>query len=120
MTRESKTLAFSPTGRSSIRGYFQSNRYTSQVTDLFIRDRVNLWVFVLFVIASVFPLWVGSSYGGGFQPQIGVLIALLLATASIIVLIPYFAYVFTFLRPTNIIDAIRSRVRACVITFAIT
>lgn len=91
-----------------------SNRYTSQVPRLFFRDRVNWLVFGLFVLASVFPIWVASSYGGGFVPTLGFFVAVALASLAIMILIPYFSYVLTFLQPTNIIEAIRQNVRRAI------
>lgn len=91
-----------------------SNRYSSKVTDLFIRDRINLAVFGLFVIASIYPLWVMSSYGGGYVPRLGFVVSLVLASLSILLLIPYFSFVFAFLAPANIIDTIRREVRRAI------
>jgi hypothetical protein len=96
-----------------------SNRYTSQVTDLFIHDRTNFVVIGLFVIASIYPLWVQASAGGGYVPTTGLLVSLLLASASILLLIPYFSYVFTFLAPANIIDTIRQNVRRAITSEAL-
>lgn len=87
-----------------------SNRYTSQVTDLFIRDRVNLAVIGLFVVSSLLPLWVGSSFGDGYVPVAGYYLTLVTCSASIIMLVPYFSYVFTFLQPANIIQTIRRQI----------
>jgi len=71
------------------------------------------------VIASIWPLWVQSSFGGGFTPSTGLLASLLLASASLLLLIPYFSYVFTFLAPANIIDTIRQNVRRAIIAEAV-
>jgi hypothetical protein len=95
-----------------------SNRYTSKVTELFFHERVNLVVFVIFVVASMYPLWVAASYGPDFVPETGYFISLLLASISILILIPYFVYLFTFLQPANIIDAIRKSVRRSIATEA--
>ncbi|MEZ0230094.1 MAG: DUF2254 family protein [Planctomycetota bacterium] len=91
-----------------------SNRYSSKVTDLFIRDRINLAVTGLFVISSIYPLWVMASYGGGYVPRLGFTVALVLASLSILLLIPYFSYVFAFLAPANIINTIRTEVRRAI------
>jgi predicted membrane protein DUF2254 len=88
-----------------------SNRYTGQVTKLFIRDRVSACVFALFVIASVYPLWVASSYDGAFVPRTGFYVSLLLASIALLILLPYFVYVFTFVQPPHIIQAIKREVK---------
>src|SRR5262249_9626069 len=87
-----------------------SNRYTSKVTDLFIKDKVNLVVIGLFLVSSIHPLLLGSSFGAGYSPRTGYLITVGLASASIVLLVPYFSYVFTFLQPANIINTIRGEI----------
>lgn len=96
-----------------------SNRYTSQVSDLFLQDRTNMVVIGMLVIASIQPLWIAGSFGGGFTPHLGVLVSLLLASASFLLLIPYFSYVFTFLQPGNIIRLIRENVHRAITSEAI-
>ncbi|MBI3726350.1 DUF2254 domain-containing protein, partial [bacterium] len=96
-----------------------SNRYTSQVTDLFIRDKTNLTVIGLLVVSSIQPFWIASSYGLGFAPHTGIVVSLYLSSASILLLIPYFSYVFTFLQPANIIDTIRRNVRLAITSEAV-
>src|SRR5262249_32678766 len=86
----------------------------SQVTDLFIKDRVNLAVIGFFIVASLLPFWTASSFGAGYAPSVGFLLTLLSYSASIILLIPYFSYVFVFLRPANIISTIRDEIDATI------
>jgi hypothetical protein len=87
-----------------------ANRYTSRVTDLFIRDRVNFLVLGLFVVATLTCLWTGASIHANFTPIVGVRWTLFLMTVSLLVLLPYFNYVFEFLQPANIINRIRQQV----------
>ncbi|MDF1661590.1 MAG: DUF2254 domain-containing protein [Planctomycetota bacterium] len=87
-----------------------ANRYTSRVTDLFIRDRVNFFVLGLFVTATLTCLWTASSIHQDFTPVMGVRWTLFLMTVSLLVLLPYFNYVFEFLQPNNIINRIRQQV----------
>ncbi|HVZ74549.1 MAG TPA: DUF2254 family protein [Polyangia bacterium] len=80
-----------------------ANRYTSRVTDMFFRDRTNLAVMGFFVVACSMALWVTFGVGKVFVPQATITVALLMATASLLLLVPYFAYVFDFLDPEKVI-----------------
>ena len=80
-----------------------ANRYTSRVTDMFFRDRTNLVVMGFFVIACIEALWVSFGVAKDFVPQSTITVTLLMATASLLVLVPYFAYVFDFLDPEKVI-----------------
>lgn len=87
-----------------------ANRYTSRVTDLFVRDPVNFVVIGLFVVATLQCLWTAASFHNDFAPIMGVRWTLVLMTLSLLVLLPYFNYVFEFLQPHNIINKIRQQV----------
>src|SRR5882724_11429584 len=80
-----------------------ANRYTSRVTDMFFHDRTNLAVMGFFVIACIEALWVSFGVGKDYVPQGTITAALLMATASLLLLVPYFAYVFDFLDPQKVI-----------------
>src|SRR5262249_17980139 len=69
-----------------------ANRYTSRVTDMFFRDRTNLAVMGFFVVACVEALWVSVGVGKDFVPRATITATLVMATASLLLLIPYFAY----------------------------
>lgn len=87
-----------------------STRYTSRVTDLFVRDRVNFMVVSLFVISTMQCLWTAASLRGDFVPTWGIRWTLALMSMSLLVLVPYFSYVFNFLQPKNIIARIRLQI----------
>jgi hypothetical protein len=80
-----------------------ANRYTSRVADMFFRDRINLAVMGFFVIACVEAVWVALSVTKDYVPQATVTATVLMATASLLLLVPYFAYVFAFLDPEKVI-----------------
>jgi hypothetical protein len=80
-----------------------ANRYTSRVTDMFFHDRTNLAVMGFFVVACIEALWVSFGVGKTYVPQGTVTAALVMATASLLLLVPYFAYVFDFLDPEKVI-----------------
>ena len=83
-----------------------ANRYTSRVTDMFFRDRTNLGVMGFFVVACIEALWVSFGVGKEFVPRGTITVALVMATASLLLLVPYFAYVFDFLDPEKVIARI--------------
>jgi hypothetical protein len=83
-----------------------ANRYTPKVTDLFFHSPVNLGVMSLFVVGAFQAIWVGFSVRHDFVPRTGIAVAVFFLSASLIVMIPYFGYVFHFLRPDTIIRRI--------------
>ena len=87
-----------------------ATRYTPKVTDLFFRSPVNLAVMSLFVVGAFQAIWVGFSVRPGFVPRTGVGVAVFFLSTSIIIMIPYFGYVFHFLRPDTIIGRIGSEI----------
>jgi Predicted membrane protein (DUF2254) len=83
-----------------------SERYTG-VARMFLRDRVNVLVMAYFVVACVCGVFLSLSVRADFVPRAAVL-AMMSATAfGLIIMLPYFAYVFRFLEPTNLIAGIR-------------
>src|SRR5262245_51033132 len=85
-----------------------ANRYTSRVADLFFRDPINLGVMGFFVVACVDALWVSLSVTHDYVPRTTIAATLVMATASLLLLVPYFAYVFAFLDPGKVIARIGS------------
>ncbi|HEY0138861.1 MAG TPA: DUF2254 family protein [Nannocystis sp.] len=91
---------------SSIIVQLAATRFTPHITSLFFRARTNLLVLGFFVTATVFVVWVNFSIGATYVPRWGVLFSMLLMTASLLLLFPYFAYVFDFLDPEKIVGRI--------------
>ena len=86
-----------------------ANRYTPRITELFIKDPVNGLVLSFFSVTAVLVLLTAMSIGGVAYPKAmvtGVIIAMVL---SLVMLLPYFLYVFEFLTPTSIITRIEYR-----------
>ncbi len=83
-----------------------AERYAG-VTAMFFRDRTNMTVLAFYVVACVCGVMVSLSIRADFVPRV-TLIAMMTTTAvGLIMMAPYFAYVFRFLEPTNIIERIR-------------
>ena len=83
-----------------------ADRYTG-VARMFLRDRVNLGVMTFYVIACVCGVWLSVSLQDHYVPRIALLAMLIATTTGLVLMGPYFGYVFWFLEPMNIIDRIR-------------
>jgi len=82
-----------------------SERYTG-VAAMFLRDRTNIAVMAYYVITSVFGLATSLSLHGHFVPRTVVLVMMIASAFGLIIMLPYFAYVFRFLAPTNLVARI--------------
>jgi hypothetical protein len=84
-----------------------SDRYTG-VARMFLRDRTNVAVMSFYVITCVVGVFLSLSLHSEFVPRATVL-AMMIATGSgIVIMLPYFAYVFRFLEPVNLIARIQA------------
>jgi len=85
-----------------------ADRYTG-VASLFVRDRTNMVVGAYYVIACVFSVWLSTAMQPDYVPPITLVLALSLTTGGIVLMVPYFAYVFWFLEPQTLIARIRGQ-----------
>ncbi len=83
-----------------------SARYTG-VAHAFLRDRVNIIVAAYFVITCVASVWLSASVNTQYAPMITLTALLAMTTTGLVIMVPYFGYVFWFLEPQNIIRRIR-------------
>jgi hypothetical protein len=88
-----------------------AQRYTPKLVDLFIADKVNIAYFALMVVASIYSVFLLYVSKTDFVPLFGALFLLLMMTLILGLLIPFFAYVFLFLTPGNIIRIIRKNAK---------
>ena len=89
-----------------------ATRYTHRITMLFVREPVNIAVMSFFVLTTVQCVWIAASLGQespseAVMPNAGLAITLAMVTICLLVLLPYFAFVFSFLSPPNVITRIR-------------
>jgi hypothetical protein len=92
-----------------------ANRYTPRITEVFLRDGRNLLALSFFVLTSVIVLWVDLSVGSLGEeeaPRAMLLVADALLSLSLLGLLPYFAYVFTFLSPTRLVGRLADEAEA--------
>jgi len=90
-----------------------ATRYTPKISDLFIRNSVNIAILAFYVLTCLFGVWIAI-----FDPQIQSLflrvlawIYLSLVTFSFLSILPYFFYVFNFLHPENIINLLEKQAK---------
>ena len=84
-----------------------ADRYTG-VARMFLKDRVNLGIMAFYVIACVCGVWLSVGLQPGYVPHTVVFSMVGATTIGLVLMGPYFGYVFWFLEPMNIIDRIRS------------
>jgi hypothetical protein len=85
-------------------------RVTSRVVDLFLADPFNSVIFFLYVVPLVLGFWEANAITDDGFSRTGVGIFMVLSTLAMVLVFPYFKYVFYFLQPQNIIDKIESSV----------
>lgn len=90
-----------------------SNRYTHRITELFVSEPINFVVMGFFVVTALQCLAVsivfdmGEEVAVGFVPYVGASVSMVMLGLSLVILLPYFAFVFSFLNPVEIVDRIR-------------
>ncbi|HEY3665015.1 MAG TPA: DUF2254 family protein [Polyangiaceae bacterium] len=84
-----------------------ADRYTG-VARMFLRDRINLVVMGYYLIACVCGVWLSVSLHRDYVPRLALLAMIGATTFGLVLMAPYFRYVFWFLEPMNIISRIRS------------
>lgn len=82
-----------------------ANRYTG-VAVMFFRDRTNIAVMGYYVVACVTGVFVSLSVRADFVPRLTLLAMIGAVALGLVMMAPYFGYVFRFLEPTNIIARI--------------
>ena len=87
-----------------------ATRYTPRIAEMFFRDKKNLAIMGFFVVACINAVWVSIVVTSGFVPRLTVAMTTVVVTASLLLLIPYFAYVFAFLDPEKVITRIGQQV----------
>jgi hypothetical protein len=90
-----------------------ANRYSHRISSLFIREPINIVVMTFFVIATIHSVWISIAVSRGepsVLPTAGLLSSALMVTLALVILLPYFAFVLSFLSPVSVIDKIRRSV----------
>lgn len=79
------------------------------ITRMFLRDRVNTVVIGYYVVVCVVGVWLSVALHQDYVPRAALLAMLVFTTTALVLMVPYFGYVFWFLEPINIIARIRSQ-----------
>ena len=89
-----------------------ATRYTSRITQLFVRHPTTFLLMSLYVVTTLLCLWLSgvpelATQGPSRFPRAGLVIGLALVSLCLATLLPYFGFLFDFLEPTNVIGRIR-------------
>ncbi len=84
-----------------------ADRYTG-VARMFLRDRINLMVMGYYLVICVWGVWTSFTLQSTFVPHAAIFASILATTVGLVLMAPYFGYVFWFLEPMNIIARIRN------------
>jgi hypothetical protein len=82
-----------------------SERYTG-VAQMFIRERRNIAVLAYYVVTAVIGVATSLSLHEGYAPRATILAMIIATGFGLIMMLPYFVYVFQFLAPTNLVARI--------------
>lgn len=83
-----------------------SERYTG-VAQMFLRDRTNVVVMSYYVVTCCVGVFTSLSLQAEFVPRTTIFVILFATVAGVIIMLPYFMYVFRFLAPTNLVFRIQ-------------
>jgi len=87
-----------------------ATRYNYRITWLFVSEPINIAVMSLFVVTTIQCIWIAISRDTGEVARIPGLafgVTLALVTVCLLLLLPYFTFVFQFLSPLSIIEKIK-------------
>jgi hypothetical protein len=82
-----------------------AERYTG-VAQMFLRDRRNIVVMAYYVVTCVVGVAISLSLHNEFVPRAAVFSMMCATAFGLIMMLPYFAYVFRFLEPVNLVARI--------------
>src|SRR6185369_14525441 len=61
------------------------------------------------VVACINAVWVSVSVGRDVMPRVSIVFTMALVTFSLLIMVPYFAYVFDFLDPDRVVGRIQEQ-----------
>ncbi len=91
-----------------------ATRYSSRITQLFVREPGNFLLMSLYIGTTLLCLWLAAvpelaTQGPPRFPRAGLVIGLALVSLCLAALLPYFGFLFSFVDPTNVIGRIRDQ-----------
>lgn len=82
-----------------------ANRYTPKITTLFVENPTNLTVLGFFVVTCLLCVWTSLSADAAVVvPRVGTAVTVGCITLCLLILLPYFNFVFGFLDPNNVVE----------------
>lgn len=88
-----------------------ATRYTPAITEMFFRTRSNRAVFSLYIVGCVMGFWTAFAVNTSWVPRVSLIAMLFVATLGFLLMGPYFAFVFRFLSPQNVVARIERDAR---------
>ncbi|HEY5681930.1 MAG TPA: hypothetical protein VIS55_17810 [Pseudomonadales bacterium] len=85
-----------------------ATRYNHHITEMFVREPINVVVQAFFVLTTVLCIWV-AALGEAELNATWNTVTLVTVTVALAALLPYFGYVFAFISPVGIIRRIRRK-----------
>ncbi len=82
-------------------------RYTSRIAELFVRDPVNILTTAFLVLTVTQVIWTDLSLFADPYPRAMVITTVAMMSLAVLILLPYFTYVFRFLAPDQVTQRIR-------------
>jgi hypothetical protein len=96
-----------------------ATRYSHEITRLFVREPVNVVVLGFLMLTAVQCVWtvavLDESGPDAGVPHAGFAITLGMVTVSLLMLVPYIFFLFTFLSPINVIQRICRDAYRCIL-----
>ncbi|MFT3698520.1 MAG: DUF2254 family protein [Kofleriaceae bacterium] len=84
-----------------------AERYTG-VAQMFLRDRTNVTVMAYYVVTCVVGVALSLTLHNEFVPRMAIFMMMTAVAFGLVIMLPYFAYVFRFLEPVSLITRIQS------------
>jgi hypothetical protein len=88
-----------------------ANRYTHRITQLFTREPTNIVVLGFFVLTTIVCLWISATAApmtdDSLLPRAGLIVCMAMVTVCLLMLLPYFAFLFRFVSPLAVISRIQ-------------
>ncbi len=83
-----------------------ATRFNHRISTMFVREPINIAVLSFFVLTTLLCVWVAATTAGQTASLLQQL-TMVAVTLALLALLPYFAYVFTFISPINVIRRIK-------------
>jgi hypothetical protein len=88
-----------------------ANRYNHRISGLFVREPINIAVLCFFVVTAIVCFLAAATLSAASAdavlPHAGFVLTVILVTLSLLIVLPYFAFVISFVSPLNMIEKIR-------------